>query len=118
MEKRDCPLFERVNDVGTLMTVIVFLAAAFASMGCKTTSKTELAKRPNILLIVADDLGFSDIGAYGGEMSTPALDELAEELSGLAAEVPERARWLPISVCSIISRSSSLDSPSVCTTSG
>ena len=77
MEKRDCPLFEGVNDVGTLMTVIVFLVAAFASMGCKTTSKTELAKRPNILLIVADDLGFSDLGCYGSEIPTPHLDKLA-----------------------------------------
>ena len=33
--------------------------------------------RPNILLIVADDLGFSDLGAFGGEVSTPNLDRLA-----------------------------------------
>ncbi|MCE1270653.1 MAG: arylsulfatase [Acinetobacter sp.] len=37
--------------------------------------------RPNILLIVADDLGFSDIGAFGGEIDTPNLDQLA--LNGL-----------------------------------
>jgi len=65
--------------VGTLMTFIVFLAAVLSSTGCKTTSKTELGKRPNILLIVADDLGYSDIGAFGGEIATPALDQLAEE---------------------------------------
>ncbi|MDB5393354.1 MAG: arylsulfatase [Rhodospirillales bacterium] len=35
------------------------------------------AKRPNFLVIVADDLGFSDIGAFGGEISTPNLDRLA-----------------------------------------
>jgi arylsulfatase A-like enzyme len=34
-------------------------------------------KRPNILLIVADDLGFSDLGCYGGEIQTPVLDALA-----------------------------------------
>ncbi|MDL2199012.1 arylsulfatase [Halopseudomonas aestusnigri] len=33
--------------------------------------------RPNILLIVADDLGFSDLGAYGGEIHTPNIDQLA-----------------------------------------
>jgi arylsulfatase len=34
-------------------------------------------KRPNFLLIVADDLGFSDLGAFGGEITTPHLDALA-----------------------------------------
>jgi len=33
--------------------------------------------RPNILLIVADDLGYTDIGAFGGEIETPNLDALA-----------------------------------------
>ena len=35
------------------------------------------AKRPNIVLIMADDMGFSDIGCYGGEIRTPTLDRLA-----------------------------------------
>jgi arylsulfatase A-like enzyme len=39
------------------------------------------ARRPNFLLIVADDLGFSDLGAFGGEIDTPHLDALA--LSGV-----------------------------------
>ena len=34
-------------------------------------------KRPNFLVIVADDLGYSDIGAFGGEIRTPNLDKLA-----------------------------------------
>ncbi|MBN2271067.1 MAG: arylsulfatase [Sedimentisphaerales bacterium] len=34
--------------------------------------------RPNILLIMADDMGYSDIGCYGGEINTPNLDNLAQ----------------------------------------
>jgi arylsulfatase A-like enzyme len=34
-------------------------------------------KRPNFLVILADDLGFSDIGAFGSEIDTPNLDRLA-----------------------------------------
>lgn len=36
-------------------------------------------KRPNILLIIGDDFGFSDIGAFGSEISTPNLDVLAND---------------------------------------
>ncbi|HWN39803.1 MAG TPA: sulfatase-like hydrolase/transferase, partial [Gammaproteobacteria bacterium] len=35
-------------------------------------------RRPNILFIVADDLGYSDLGAFGGEIPTPNLDALAQ----------------------------------------
>lgn len=38
---------------------------------------TSSAQRPDIILIVADDLGYSDLGAYGGEIATPNLDRLA-----------------------------------------
>jgi arylsulfatase len=36
-----------------------------------------VAKRPNIVIIMADDMGFSDIGCYGSEIATPNLDRLA-----------------------------------------
>jgi len=37
------------------------------------------ARRPNILIIMADDLGFSDLGCYGSSIETPHLDRLAKE---------------------------------------
>ena len=36
-------------------------------------------RKPNFLVIVADDMGFSDAGCYGGEISTPNLDALAAD---------------------------------------
>jgi arylsulfatase len=40
-------------------------------------ANTATAGRPNFLIIAADDLGFSDLGAFGGEIRTPHLDALA-----------------------------------------
>ena len=47
-------------------------------LGCETRIPSDDKKRPNILLIVADDLGFSDLGCFGSEIATPNLDELAK----------------------------------------
>lgn len=53
--------------------VVIALIAALLSVQC--TSKE--VKPPNVLLILVDDLGFSDLGCYGGEIITPHLDKLA-----------------------------------------
>ena len=56
------------------------LAGCEATVDVKTgESAMEGSVRPNILLIVADDMGYSDIGSYGGEIPTPNLDRLADE---------------------------------------
>lgn len=55
------------------VTMLLF----FLSVVSETLEATAKEKPPNILLIVADDLGFSDLGCYGGEIETPNLDRLA-----------------------------------------
>jgi len=45
--------------------------------GAVETREKEPARKPNIVLIMADDLGFSDIGCYGAEIRTPNIDSLA-----------------------------------------
>lgn len=57
------------------------LTALLAAAICLASASVTAAERPNILLIVADDLGYSDLGAFGGEIATPNLDTLAS--SGL-----------------------------------
>ena len=43
------------------------------------TDRSTTDRRPDVLLVLADDMGFSDIASYGGEIRTPSLDRLAED---------------------------------------
>jgi arylsulfatase A-like enzyme len=49
------------------------------AFGLCLCSPAETAEKPNVLIVMVDDLGFSDIGCYGGEIDTPNLDRLAAE---------------------------------------
>jgi arylsulfatase A-like enzyme len=53
--------------------IVTAAVMAFYISGCTP----EKSIPPNVLLIMADDLGFSDLGCYGGEIKTPNLDDLA-----------------------------------------
>src|SRR5678816_4175949 len=50
-----------------------FLAMSASAVGARGQEKPT----PNVLLILADDLGYSDLSCYGGEIATPNLDRLA-----------------------------------------
>jgi arylsulfatase len=65
---------ERLNRRRFLQSVGIH-AAALAT--ARLTFARAADKRPNIVVIMADDMGFSDIGCYGGEVDTPNLDRLA-----------------------------------------
>jgi len=54
------------------------LTALIASLSL-LIGMTHAAERPNIVLILSDDMGWSDIGCYGGEIDTPHLDALAKD---------------------------------------
>lgn len=51
--------------------IVMLLAALFAAAAIRA------ADRPNILIILSDDMGYSDLGCYGSEIATPNLDALA-----------------------------------------
>lgn len=55
------------------------LALCLAIFSASSFSHIRAAERPNFLIILADDLGYSDLGGYGGEIDTPHLDRLARE---------------------------------------
>lgn len=54
---------------------LLIASLSFVALLCGPSSA---APKPNVLLILADDLGYSDLGCYGGEIATPNLDSLAK----------------------------------------
>jgi len=52
-------------------------ASILSCLACLFATHVGAGERPNILLILVDDMGFSDIGCYGGEIPTPNIDALA-----------------------------------------
>ena len=60
--------------------IVVLLLFILFFAGCTPKNdKSKPATRPNILLIMLDDMGYSDLACYGGEVQTPNIDRLASE---------------------------------------
>ncbi len=65
-----------MKNLGVVPTFVPILVLTLVLCACPSVMAADKA-RPNIVLLLADDWGFSDVGAYGGEIATPNLDELA-----------------------------------------
>ena len=61
----------------TIFRSLLCLLAFTSRQWCVAGDPSQM--QPNIVLIMADDLGFSDLGCYGSEIETPNLDRLARE---------------------------------------
>lgn len=62
-----------------LASFIIGSCSRGAGTGKGTGAGTDEPEQPNIIVILADDIGYSDIGSYGSEIRTPNLDRLASE---------------------------------------
>jgi len=59
------------------MLIIIGMSASLAAPAI--VAAADAPRRPNIVIILGDDLGFADMGAFGGEIKTPNLDSLAKD---------------------------------------
>jgi len=60
--------------------LLLLIIVAFYSCKNETSSKSETAKKPNIVFVLVDDLGYADVGFNGSKyFETPTLDALAKE---------------------------------------
>ena len=71
--------FVLANLIKTLTVALTLILSVMQANAVDQLQTEQKHKRPNFLLIVADDMGYSDLGSYGGEINTPVLDNLAQK---------------------------------------
>ena len=75
-----------------LFLLMLICVTGFGSVS--DVNAQDAVARPNIINIIVDDMGFSDIGSYGGEIKTPHIDSLA--MSGIRYSSYRRDRIVTI----------------------
>ncbi|MEZ6125246.1 MAG: arylsulfatase [Planctomycetaceae bacterium] len=78
----------------SILSVVAVLVAGMTAESGPAIASEDSPTRPNVLVILADDLGYSDLGCYGGEIKTPAIDALAANGARLT-QVYNSARCCP-----------------------
>lgn len=69
-----------MKSMPVILKKIVFIVTPIILLNsCHIEKREQENQKPNILIILADDMGYSDVGCFGGEMNTPNIDRLASE---------------------------------------
>ncbi len=72
-------LMQSITRIAVVAGALLLVTIGISCNQAPNPTPPEPTKRPNILLSVADDMGYSDIGSFGGKIATPTLDAFAKD---------------------------------------